>query len=187
MTTPFEESALVSNRVSVLLYGGLEDDRRRWAAEVASHFPDDGPLLEVKTLEELRAAFEQTLSIVYLPDVLKLGDEAQHELALNLFTREERPKWIVGLVGAPEAARTRGALSEELHYRLRRSNVDLSNPALKEAIEARRAAAPVTDEAPAATAPAPHSRTAASKKPRRPAATRGGRDAEGQPASSSSS
>lgn len=185
MTTPFEESALVSNRVSVLLYGGLEDDRRRWAAEVASHFPEDGPLIEVKTLEELRAAFELTHSIVYLPDVLKLGEEAQHELALNLFTREERPKWIVGLVGAPEAARTRGALSEELHYRLRRSNVDLSNPALKDAIEARRAAAPLAEITPATTTSTPRSRTAASKKPRRPAAMRGVRDE--QPARSSRS
>jgi len=185
VTTPFEESELVSNRVSVLLYGGLEDDRRRWATEVASHFPEAGPLIEVKTIEELRAACEQTDSIVYLPDVLKLGDEAQHELALNLFTREERPKWIVGLVGAPEAARTRGALSEALHYRLRRSNVDLSNPHLREAIESRRAAS--SRPAAASDSATSHERPGAvpSKKPRRAAATRGG-SREGRAAGSRS-
>lgn len=187
MTTPFEEAELVSNRVSVLLYGGLEDERRRWATEVAAHFPDDGPLIEVKTPEELHAAFENTRSIVYLPDVLKLGDEAQHALALNLFTCEERPKWIVGLVGAPDAARARGALSEALHYRLRRSNVDLSNPLLKDAIATRREATPDASDTPDATSSVPRTRATASKRARRPAATRARTEGEGTPASSSRS
>src|SRR5690606_30063062 len=77
----------------------------------------------------------------------------QRALALNLFTQEERPKWIVGVVGAPEAARIRGALREDLHYRLRRAHVDLSDAALREQIDARRAGATEPTSAPA-SAPA---------------------------------
>ena len=40
----YPEAALVSNRASLLLYGGSEADRRAWAEEAASNFEHEGPL-----------------------------------------------------------------------------------------------------------------------------------------------
>ena len=97
--TSFPESALIANRVSVLLHGGLEDERRRWAEEAASHFPHEGPLREVRTPEELGACLGLARGVVYVPDVLKLGEQAQASLARSLFIQEERAKWVVGVVG----------------------------------------------------------------------------------------
>ncbi|MCI0571173.1 MAG: Fis family transcriptional regulator [Myxococcaceae bacterium] len=135
----YEEPELVSNRVAVLLYGGLEEDRRTWAEEAASFYPAEGPLREVRTFPDLRHALERGHGVVYLPDVLKLPVEAQLHLVQVLVRQEERPKVVVGLVGSPEAARERGALMDDLHYRLHLAMVDLSSEAVRTVVLRRRA------------------------------------------------
>ena len=47
MANVYSEPELISNRTSVLLSGGSEDDRRAWADEASAQFPGEGPLREV--------------------------------------------------------------------------------------------------------------------------------------------
>jgi hypothetical protein len=166
----YEESELISNRTSVLLYGGLEEERRAWAEEAASFFPEEGPLREVRTLAELTRALAEKRGVVYLPDVLKLPSEAQAALVRCLAVQEERPKLVVGLVGAPDAAREKGTLSDDLHYRLHRALVDLSQADVRNGVIHRRMERPLPKPLPK-TPPKPPAGGAG----RRPPASRAAR------------
>ncbi|HET9451521.1 MAG TPA: Fis family transcriptional regulator [Aggregicoccus sp.] len=137
----YREEELVSNRASLLLSGGTEDERRAWAQEAAEHFAAEGPLVEVRTAAELPAALKAPRGVVFIPDVSKLEHSAQALLLRCLQLQEERPKVVVGLAGQPEQARTRGTLREDLHYRLHQALVDMNAEGLRDALKKRRAAA----------------------------------------------
>ena len=154
----YREEELVTNRASLLLSGGSEDERRAWAQEAAEHFASEGPLVEVRTAAELAAALKAPRGVVFIPDVSKLEPSAQALLLRCLQLQEERPKVVVGLAGQPDQARTRGTLREDLHYRLHQALVDMNAEGLRDALKKRRAQAAAERAARAAklkAAPAP--------------------------------
>lgn len=136
----YREEELVSNRASLLLYGGTEEERRSWAQEAAHHFEHEGALLEVRQLSELVEALRRPKGVVFVPDVAKLGLEAQAHIIRCLQMQEERPKLVLGLMGSAEAALERGTLRDDLHYWLSHAQVDLSAPGLREVLQQRWAA-----------------------------------------------
>jgi len=129
----YGESQLVENRVAVLLFGGTPADRQAWAEETRERL--GGPLTVVTTPTALPPALAQTQGVVYLPNVLLLGDVAQQQLVRCLQTQEERPKLVVAVEGAAAVA----GLRPDLHYRLRLAQVNLDVPGLGDAIAQRRA------------------------------------------------
>jgi hypothetical protein len=137
----YREEELVTNRASLLLSGGTEDERRAWAQEAAEHFASEGPLVEVRTAAELPAALKAPRGVVFIPDVSKLESSAQALLLRCLQLQEERPKVVVGLSGQPELARSRGTLREDLHYRLHQALVDMNAEGLRDVLKKRRAVA----------------------------------------------
>lgn len=134
----YREEELVSNRASLLLAGGSEDERRAWAEEARAHFEHEGPLVEVRQAAELAPALKASRGVVFLPDVLKLGLDAQAQLMRCLQQQEERPKLVLGLPGSVEAALARGTLRDDLHYRLHQAQVDLTADGLREVLRRRR-------------------------------------------------
>nr|WP_211193712.1 Fis family transcriptional regulator [Pyxidicoccus fallax] len=122
----------------MLIHGGTEDERRSWAQEAARNF--DVELVEVKQAADLPGALRQPNGVVFIPDVAKLGREAQSVILRCLQMQEERPKLVVGLSGAADAALTRGTLREDLHYRLHLAQVDLQQDGLRELLKKRWAA-----------------------------------------------
>lgn len=134
----YTEEDLISNRSALLLYGGDEAERRAWAHEAAGHFAAEGPLLEVRSGQELPAILGRTRGVVFVPDALALGLEAQSQLLRCLQEREERPKIIIGLTRLPDEALQQGLLRDDLSYRLRLARVNLDNQGLREVLQARR-------------------------------------------------
>jgi hypothetical protein len=139
----YPEPALVTNRTSVLLFGGSVSERRAWAEEAASSFPEEGPLRAAGDDAELTRAFGGTRGVVFIPDICAIGTTVQAELTRILREREERPKFVVGLIGNPVAARDQGRMRWDLSYALEISRVNLDDAALKDEISERRARAPV--------------------------------------------
>ena len=135
----YREEELVANRASVLVTGGTEDERRTWAATAARHFSQEGPLVEVRQPEQLGEALKKPRGVVFIPDVARLNSIAQGLIVRCLQTQEERPKIVVGLSGAIEPARGKGALREDLLYRLQLAQVDLTAEGMRELIAQRRA------------------------------------------------
>jgi hypothetical protein len=133
----YREEELVSNRASLLLYGGTEEERRAWAQEAAHHFEHEGVLQEVRQMAELPEALKRPKGVVWIPDVSKLGLEAQGQILRCLQMQEERPKLVLGLTGSADSALERGALREDLHYRLHQAQVDLGSPGLREVLKKR--------------------------------------------------
>jgi transcriptional regulator of acetoin/glycerol metabolism len=133
----YREEELVSNRASLLLYGGTEEERRSWAQEAAYYFEHEGALLEVKQASELSEALKRPKGVVFISDVAKLGWQVQGQILRCLQMQEERPKLVLGLTGSAESALERGALREDLHYRLQQARVDLSTPGLRDALKKR--------------------------------------------------
>ncbi|MBZ4419183.1 Fis family transcriptional regulator [Myxococcus sp. RHSTA-1-4] len=131
----YREEELVCNRSSLLIHGGTEDERRSWAQEAARNF--DVELVEVKQAADLPGALRQPNGVVFIPDVAKLGREAQFAILRCLQMQEERPKVVVGLSGAADAALARGTLREDLHYRLHQAQVDLQQDGLRELLKRR--------------------------------------------------
>jgi hypothetical protein len=131
----YREEELVCNRSSLLIHGGTEDERRCWAQEAARSF--DVELVEVRQAADLAAALRQPNGVVFIPDVAKLGREAQFAILRCLQMQEERPKVVVGLSGSADAALTRGTLREDLHYRLHQAQVDLQQDGLRELLKRR--------------------------------------------------
>lgn len=152
----YREEELVSNRASLLLYGGTEEERRAWAQEAAHHFEHEGALIEVRQSAELAEALRRPKGVVFVLDVAKLGREAQGSILRCLQMQEERPKLVLGMTGSAESALERGALREDLHYRLHQAQVDLAAPGLRDqlkkrwAVLAERRAAKEADEREAA-------------------------------------
>lgn len=135
----YREEELVTNRASVLLSGGTEDERRTWAAAAARSFSQEGPLVEVRQTEQVGEALKKTRGVVFIPDVARISFIAQGLIVRCLQTQEERPKIVVGLSGAVEHARSRGTLREDLLYRLHLAQVDLTVDGMREVIAQRRA------------------------------------------------
>jgi hypothetical protein len=131
----YREEELVSNRSSLLIHGGTEEERRSWAQEAARNF--DVELVEVRQAADLPGALKQPNGVVFIPDVAKLGREAQFVLLRCLQMQEERPKVVVGLSGTADAALTRGTLREDLHYRLHQAQVDLQKDGLRDLLKQR--------------------------------------------------
>lgn len=133
----YREEELVSNRASLLLYGGTEEERRSWAQEAAYSFEHEGALVEVRQAAELTEALKRPKGVVFVAEVTKLSREAQGHILRCLQMQEERPKLVLGLTGSAESALERGMLREDLHYRLQQARVDLSVPGLREQLKKR--------------------------------------------------
>ncbi len=120
--------ALKKNRVSALLYGGTEADRRACAvaatAELASSGEGSG-LIEAKDGEALERSFTNSRAVVYVPDVTVIPPVTQRAVVRMLREREERPKLVFGLPTTPETAAQKGGLTEDLRYWLSHSTVDV--------------------------------------------------------------
>lgn len=134
----YSEEDLVSNRAALLLYGGNEAERRAWAHEAAGHFAGEGPLVEVRSPPELSAPLGKSRGVVFVPDALALGLEAQSQILRCLQEREERPKIIIALPRLPDEALQQGLLRDDLSYRLRLARVNLDAEGLGEVLQERR-------------------------------------------------
>lgn len=131
----YREEELVCNRASLIIHGGTEEERRSWAQEAARNF--DVELVEVKQATDLAAALRQRNGVLFIPDAAKLGRDAQGLILRCLQMQEERPKVVVGVSGAADAALARGTLREDLHYRLHQAQVDLQKDGLRELLRRR--------------------------------------------------
>ena len=131
----YREEDLVSNRASLIIHGGTEDERRAWAEEAARNF--GVPLTEVRQGSELAGALRQPNGVVFIADAGKLPLDAQGLILRCLQMQEERPKVVVGVSGTAMAALTRGTLREDLHYRLNQAQVDLQTDGLRDALKRR--------------------------------------------------
>ncbi len=116
--------ALKKNRVSALLYGGTEADRRALAV-AATHEIAGAGFIEAKDAEALERAVTNARAVVYVPDVTVLPPVTQRFVVRLLREREERPKLVLGLPTSPETAAQKGGLTEDLRYWLTHSTVDV--------------------------------------------------------------
>jgi len=140
------------NRAPVLLSGGTPQERAGWAQEAAEL--GSRPLVTVTRPEQLAAALMVRNGVLFVPDVLTLGDGGQQLLVRTLTSLDERPKLVLGLGRSESSARQAGALREDLHYRVRMGLLNLDAPGLREAIAARRAQAARRAAAPRPASPA---------------------------------
>ena len=161
----YTEAELVQNRVSVLLMGGTAVERRAWAEEAASRL--QRPLSLVANLLALPGALALKEGVVFIDDVLALGEGAQQQLVRCLQTQEERPKLVVGVQRAGDSAFGVEGLRPDLHYALRLAQIPLEQPGLRETLRARRAAASLAAAAGAVLVRRPLVRPAAPKRPAR--------------------
>jgi len=136
----YREAELLTNRASLLLFGGTDDERRSWAEEAASHFEAEGPLVEVRTGAELLEALRAPRGVVFITDITKVEVTSQRLLVRCLQVQEERPKVVVGVAGSVERARESGILLDDLHYRLVQAQVDLQVAGLRELVAKRKVA-----------------------------------------------
>jgi hypothetical protein len=116
--------ALKKNRVSALLYGGTEADRRALAVAATQEIPGAG-LIEAKDADSLERAVTNPRAVVYVPDVTALPPVTQRFVVRMLREREERPKLVLGLPTTPETASQKGGLTDDLRYWLTHSTVDV--------------------------------------------------------------
>lgn len=116
--------ALKKNRVSALLYGGTEADRRACAVAATEELEGSG-LIEAKDGEALERSFTNARAVVYVPDVTVIPPVTQRAVVRLLREREERPKLVFGLPTSPETAAQKGGLTEDLRYWLSHSTVDV--------------------------------------------------------------
>ena len=127
------------NRAPVLLSGGAAPDRAGWAQEAAE--VGGRPLVTVTRPEQLGPALTVRSAVLFVPDLLTLGDSGQQMLVRTLTSLDERPKLVLGLGRSEPSVRQAGLLREDLHYRLRMGLLNLDAPGMREAIAARRAEA----------------------------------------------
>lgn len=129
MTSPtWTTDALKKNRVSTLLYGGSEADRRAFAQTATQHLEGAG-FVEAKDAATLERSLSNARAVVYVPDVTVLPPATQRVVVKTLREREERPKLVLGLPTTPETAAEKGGLTEDLRYWLSRSTVDVRSRA----------------------------------------------------------
>jgi len=127
------------NRAPVLLSGGAAPDRAGWAQEAAE--VGGRPLVTVTRPEQLGPALMMRSAVLFVPDLLTLGDTGQQMLVRTLTSLDERPKLVLGLGRTESSVRQAGLLREDLHYRLRMGLLNLDTPGMRDAIAARRAEA----------------------------------------------
>ncbi len=166
----YSEGELVQNRVSVLLSGGTAVERKAWAEEAASRL--GCPLTVVVTADTLPQALALKDGVVLVEGVLGLGDGAQQQLARCLQTQEERPKLVVAVQQAAEAAYGGEGLRPDLHYALRLAQVNLEEPGLRETLRARRLTPPPARRPTAAPARVPVARSAGPRRAAKKSSTR---------------
>ena len=116
--------ALKKNRVSALLYGGTEGDRRALALAATQEL-DGAGLIEATDAQSLERALGNARAVVYVPDVTVMAPATQRLLVKVLREREERPKLVLGLPTTPETAAQKGGLTEDLRFWLAHSTVDV--------------------------------------------------------------
>lgn len=116
--------ALKKNRVSALLYGGTEADRRALAVAATEQLAGAG-LIEAKDTDSLERAVTNSRAVVYVPDVTVLPPATQRFVVRILREKEERPKLVLGLPTSPETAAQKGGLTDDLRYWLTHSTVDV--------------------------------------------------------------
>lgn len=116
--------ALKKNRVSTLLYGGTEADRRALAVAATQELEGAG-LIEAKDAESLERSIASPRAVVYVPDITLIPPVTQRFVVRMLREREERPKLVLGLPTTPETAAQKGGLTEDLRYWLTHSTVDV--------------------------------------------------------------
>jgi hypothetical protein len=116
--------ALRKNRVSTLVFGASEADRRAFAVAASQELEGAG-LVEVEDATGLERAVGNARSVVYVPDVTALPPVTQRLLVRVLREREERPKLVLGLATTPETALERGGLTEDLKFWLSASTVEV--------------------------------------------------------------
>ena len=121
----YSAEQLKKNRAAVMVFGGSEADRRAFATQAALAFPEEGPLIEARDEATLKRAIGVGRGVVYVPDATQLTDGLQREVVRSLREKEERPKLVFGLPLAPDAAREKGLIRDDLHYWLRRGQVDV--------------------------------------------------------------
>ncbi len=163
------------NRAPVLLSGGAAPDRAGWAQEAAE--VGARPLVTVTRPEQLGPALMMRSAVLFVPDLLTLGDASQQMLVRTLTSLDERPKLVLGLGRTESSVRQAGLLREDLHYRLRMGLLNLDTPGMRDAIAARRAeaarraamppprAAPLRPKAPTGVSRPPPSRGKAKARP----------------------
>ena len=122
------------NRAPVLLSGGAAQDRAGWAQEAAE--VGGRPLVTVTRPEQLGPALMVRSAVLFVPDLLALGDAGQQLLVRTLTSLDERPKLVLGLGRAEASVRQAGLLREDLHYRLRMGLLNLDASGMREAIAA---------------------------------------------------
>lgn len=150
--TTYAESELVMNRAPVLLSGGTAQERAAWAQEAAEL--GGRPLVTVTRLEQLGPALALRSSVLFVPDVLLIGDGGQQLLVRSLTSFDERPKLVLGLARSEPSARLSGLLREDLHYRMRMGPLNLDAEGMRDSIAARRIAAARRPQRAASPAPA---------------------------------
>lgn len=114
---------LKKNRVSALVFGGSETDRRAFAEAAAENASE--AFVEAKDADSLGRALKGKNGVVYVPDVTALPFTTQREVVRVLREQEERPKLVLGLGSAPDTARDKGTLTEDLVFWLKQSTVDV--------------------------------------------------------------
>lgn len=118
--------ALKKNRVSTIVFGGTEADRRAFA-EAAVEALDGAGFIEAKDAAAVERSLTSSRAVIYVPDLAVLSPTAQRAVVRVLREKEERPKLVLGLSMTPETALEKGALTEDLKYWLGRSTVDVKS------------------------------------------------------------
>ena len=116
--------ALKKNRVSALLFGGTEADRRAIAVAATQELAGEG-LIEAKDADALERALTNGRAVVYVPDVTLIPAATQRAVVRMLREREERPKLVLGLPTTPETAAQKGGLTDDLRFWLAHSTLDV--------------------------------------------------------------
>ena len=96
MPTTWSTDALKKNRVSTLLFGGSEADRRAFA-QAATQALEGAGLVEAKDAVALERSLANARAVVYVPDVTAIPPATQRAVVKALREREERPKLVLGL------------------------------------------------------------------------------------------
>jgi len=116
---------LKTNRVSALVFGGTEADRRAFAVAASEALEGAGGLIEAKDAASVERAFGNARAVVYVPDVTVIPPATQRAVVRLLREKEERPKLVLGLPTSAATAAEKGGLTEDLRFWLTMSTVDV--------------------------------------------------------------
>jgi hypothetical protein len=117
--------ALKKNRVSALVFGGTEADRRAFALAASQELEGAGGLIEAKDAAAVERALSNAKAVIYVPDVTVIAPATQRAVVRLLREKEERPKLVFGLPTSPATAAEKGGLTEDLRFWLTQSTVDV--------------------------------------------------------------